>query len=195
MSLMLPNINIYVLYRLSTSLTWSLREFISKLRVCTVSYLMIMVSVSIILATDPTAYTMDNSDLGIPLAKMNIDSAYGTLVVFGFVALDTTSLFFMMLLSLLTLRHIKNTERSITHFVNEQEISTIKDMHEHRRKTCGKRLMIILFIKLSWLPTSSTMLSIYMNAKPPKSLLITVFCLLLPVSMFFSPIFLICSKR
>ena len=196
MSLMLPNINIYILYRLSTSLTWSLREFIGKLRVCTVSYLMMMISMSIILATDPTAYTMDNSDLGIPFAKINIDSAYGTLVVFGFVALDTISLFFMVLLSLLTLRHIKNTERSVTRFVNEQEINTIKSMHEHRRRTCRNRLMMILSIKLlSWLPTASTMLSIYMNAKPPKTLMITVFCLLLPVPMFLNPIFLISSKR
>ena len=191
MSLMLPTVNLYILYILSTSLTYVLRAFTSKLRIWIVSYLMVTVIVSIILATRPMAHPMENSDLGILFAKMNYHSMYDIIAIFGFIILDTISLFSMMFLALLLLRHIENTGRNVTRFVDEQEMSTIRDMHVQRMRKIRMRLMIILFTKLlSWLPTSFTLVSIYMNAKPPKPLIIIVFCLLMPVSMFIDPIFI-----
>ena len=73
-SLMMPTVNLYILYRLSTSLICVLRGFTSKLRVWIVSYVMVTVIVSIILATGPMAHTMETSDLGIPFAKINYHS-------------------------------------------------------------------------------------------------------------------------
>ena len=196
MSLMLQNMNIYILYRLSTSLTWSMREFTLKLRVWIVSCLMVTVIVSIVLAMGPITNVTENSDLGIPLAKMNYQSVYDISAVFSFTALDTISLLFLTQHSLLMLHHINNTERNVKSLADGQEVGTIKKMHRQRRRKISRWLMITLFIKLlSWLPTSSTMLYTYMTAKPHKSLMITVLCLLMPVSMFLYPILVIFHKR
>ena len=196
MSMMLQNVNIYILYRLATSMAWKLQEFALKLRVWIASYLMVTIIVSIMLAMGPLAHATENSDLGITFAKMNYHSVYDILGVFGFIALNTISVLFIILLSLLMLHHIDHTERSVTRLVDEHVTDAIKNMHRHRREKIRRCLMIILFIKfLSWLPTSSIMLSIYMNTTPPKPLLITIFCLLMPVSMFLYPILAISHKR
>ena len=190
MSFILPNINVYILYRLSTSLTWLLWEFSSKLRVWLVSHLVITVVVSITLAADDMIHAEEKSDFGIPFAKMNYTSIGDQMAGFGFMILDTTSLLFLMLLSVLMIRHIKKTERNVTCMVDEQENTSnaIRNMFKQRKKY-KKRAMIILFTKLiSWLPTSYTMLSIYMNAKPPRLPMITIFCWLMPISMFLPPI-------
>ena len=197
-SLILPNINVYILYRLSTSLTWQLREFSSKLRVWLLSHVVVTVVVSIMLAADDMIHAEEKSDFGIPFAKMNYTSIGDQLAGFGFIILDTTSLLLLMLLSVLMIRHIKKTERNVTCMVDEHENTSnaIRNMHKQRERNIKKRVMIILLTKLiSWLPTSCTILSIYMNAKPPRPLMITIFCLLMPISMFLSPILVISIKR
>ena len=196
-NLILPNISVYILYRLSTSLTWHLREFSSKLRVWLLSHLVVTVVVSIILATDDMIHVKEKSDFGIPFAKMSYNTIGDQLGGFGFMILDTTSLLFLMLHSLLMIRHIKQIGRNVTCMVDEHGNTgnTIRNMHEQRQRNIKKRVTIILFTKLmSWLPTSCTILSIYMNAKPPRPLIITIFCLLMPVSMFLSPILIIHVK-
>ena len=142
-------------------------------------------------------HAKEKSDFGIPFAKMNYNSISDQLWFrFHDIRHHLTIVFDAALSS--NDSSYQKIERKFACLVDRHENTgnAIRNTHQQRERNIKKRVMIIPFIKLiSWLPTSCTILSICINAKPSKPLIITIFYLLMPVSMFLSSILVFHFKR
>ena len=198
-SILLQNINMFIFYRVVTSISFSLREFRATLGNLISSAALILLFGSIAIQIITRWLMNGNSEFGLAFAVLSPVFNYDKIFPIAFVVIDTISFCQIFILPLIMTRHIRKFQAEFDTMlaVAETEHDTaIKKMHNRRVLGIQRRNWIAIIVKLlSWFPSSLVLLCPASNIRVPKVLFTSIVYCVLPLSMYIDPIIMIKQCR